>query len=60
MARAWAGRNSSHLLEQKPPGSKHEVKRKLRVVVEKTGGPAELDAMAFLDDALRQHGEAAR
>ena len=34
--------------------------RKLRVVVEKTGGPAELDAMAFLDDALRQYGEAAR
>ncbi len=34
--------------------------RKLRVVVEKTGGPAELDAMAFLDDALCQFQEAAR
>ena len=32
--------------------------RKLRVIVEKTGGPAELDAMAFLDDALRQYREA--
>jgi len=34
--------------------------RKLRVVVEKTGGPAELAAMAFLDDALRRSAEAGR
>ena len=40
-----------------PPADVAAEFRKLRVIVEKTGGPAELDAMAFLDDALRQYRE---
>ena len=43
-----------------PPGEVAAEFRKLRVTVEKTGGPAEFGAMAFLDDALRQYAEAAR
>ena len=46
-----------HLL---PPEEVAAEFRKLRVTVEKTGGPAELGAMAFLDDALRQYTEGAR
>jgi hypothetical protein len=43
-----------HLL---PRGEVVSEYRKFRVIVDKTGGPAELEAMAFLESHLRAKGE---